>query len=181
MRTYAKTLADMLTTIRFLIALWIAWLGVTGGQDALPTATIALILAWATDVLDGPLARRDPSQRETWIGNHDLHVDMAVACGVLVYLTAAGFLPLPVSLGYLLLSGILLWFFRSVHLAWGLQVPPYGKMLLVALQEVPIYGVLALGWIGLTVSATWPRFHRETVPQFLDGMRDLWHILKQRY
>jgi cardiolipin synthase len=181
MKTYAKALADTLTAIRFLIALWIAWLGVAGGEDALPQATIALILAWATDVLDGPLARRDPSQRETWIGNHDLHVDMVVACGVLVYLTAAGFLPLPVSLGYLLLSGILLWFFRSVHLAWGLQAPPYGKMLLVTLQEVPLYGVLAVGWIGLTVFATWPRFPREIAPQFLGGIRDLWNMLKQRH
>jgi cardiolipin synthase len=180
MRVYAKTLADTLTAIRLLIAIWIAWLGITGGQNALRMATIALILAWATDALDGPLARRDPSQRETWIGNHDLHVDMVVACGVLVYLTAAGFVPLPVSLGYLLLSGILLWFFRSVHLAWGLQVPSYGKMLLVALQEAPLYGVLAVGWIGLTVVATWPRFPRETAPQFWGGMRELWHDLKQR-
>ena len=52
-------------------------------------------------------------------------------------------------------------------------------MLLVALQEVPTYGAMAVGWIALTVAATWPRFPRETVPQFLGGMRDLWHHLKQ--
>ena len=106
MTAYAKTVADMLTTTRFLISLWIAWLGILGGRDALPTAMIALILAW------------------------------------------------------------------------GLQAPPSGKMLLVALQEVPIYGALAVDWIGLTVVITWPRLHRETVPQFLGGMRDLRHRLK---
>ena len=179
MTVYAKTLADTLTGTRFLIALWLAWLGVTGGPETLPTATVALILAWATDMLDGPLARRDPSQRKTWIGDHDLQVDMAVACGVLIYLTAAGFLSLPLGLGYVLLCGLLLWIFRSAHLAWGLQAPPYGKMLLVALQEAPAYGAAAVGWIALAVFATWPRFPRDTIPQFVNGMRNLWHNLHQ--
>jgi cardiolipin synthase len=179
MTAYAKTLADTLTAIRFLIAPWLVWLGVTGGQDTLPTATVALILAWATDMLDGPLARRDPSQRQTWIGNHDLQVDETVAFGVLIYLAATGFLSLPVSLGYLIVAGLLLWLFRSAHLAWGLQAPPYGKMLLVALQEAPAYGAMAVGWIALTVVATWPRFPRETVPQFIGGIRDLLRNLNQ--
>jgi len=179
MTAYAKAIADTLTATRFLIAIWIAWMGLVGGRDALPTAVIALILAWATDVLDGPIARRDPNRRQTWIGDHDLAVDVTVACGVLIYLTTAGFLPLPVSVGYLIVAGLLLWLFRSIHLAWGLQAPPYGKMLLVALQEAPTYGAMAVGWIALTVVATWPRFPKETVPQFLGGMRDLWRSLKR--
>ena len=34
-------------------------------------ATLTRLVAWATDALDRPLARRDPRGIRTWIGVHD--------------------------------------------------------------------------------------------------------------
>ena len=42
----AKTIADTLTVTRVFLALLILWLGVTGGNEALPAAMTALIFAW---------------------------------------------------------------------------------------------------------------------------------------
>jgi len=170
---HAKTLADTLTISRFLLALLILWLGLTGGSEALPAATTALIFAWATDLLDGPLARRDPSGRQTWVGTLDLQADISVAAGVLCFLTFGGFIPAWAGVSYALIATALLYHFRSPHLGWAVQAPPYAVMLYVAVRGAPLHGWIAVAWIVLTVIVTWPRFPRETVPAFLQGMRNL--------
>ena len=171
-----KTLADVLTATRFGLAGVILWLGVTGGAGALPAAAVTLILAWLTDVLDGPLARRDPAGRRTWIGDRDLEVDTSVALAVLVYLTLSGYLTLKVAVGYGMVCAVLLWHFRSVHLGWAVQAPPYAGMIYVALRDAPRYGLLIVGYIALVIVATWPRFPQVVVPQFLEGMRNLGRV-----
>ena len=169
----AKTIADTLTVTRVLLALLILWLGVTGGAEALPAAMTALIFAWATDLLDGPLARRDPSAPQTWVGERDLHADVSVGLSVLGYLTFAGFIPLWVGIAYLALCAALLLYTRSVHLGWLVQAPPYGMMFFIALRQARLQGAIALAWLVLAVILTWPRFPRETIPIFLRGMRAL--------
>ena len=168
-----KTIADTLTLSRFLLALLILWLGVTGGSEPLPTAITALIFAWATDVLDGPLARRDPSGRQTWVGTLDLQADIGVAAGVLGFLTFGGFVPVWMGVTYALIAAALTYCLRSQHLGWAVQAPPYGVMLYVALRDAPLHGSIAVAWIALTVIVTWPRFPKETLPAFFRGMRSL--------
>ena len=168
-----KSLADLLTALRFGLAWYILWLGISSGAEALPLATLVLIAAWVTDVLDGPLARRDPTGRRTWIGDHDLETDMAVSIGVLAYLALSSFVSPQLAITYVVLCGALLRHYRSLHLAWGVQAPPYACMLYVALRNAPTFGFIAVGYIALVVIATWPRFPQETIPQFLGGMRTL--------
>lgn len=169
-----KTVADVLTLIRLLIALFIFWLSLSGDPVALPTVVVAVVIGWATDLLDGPLARRGSSGRRTWIGDNDLGVDVTVALALLSYLTASGYVSAEVALAYLALCLTLLWRFRSRALAMACQAPPYGTMLYNALRYAPSYGALAVGWIALTVIGTWPRFPKVIVPEFLRGMRELW-------
>ncbi|MGC8838095.1 MAG: CDP-alcohol phosphatidyltransferase family protein [Anaerolineae bacterium] len=169
----ARLLADSLTAFRFLVALYLLWLGATVGAEALPTAAIALVLAWASDLADGPLARLDKEGSPSWIGRRDLEVDCSVAVGVLGYLTLSGYVSWLAGVGYLLLAIALLWHFRSVHLAWALQAPPYFCLLWVALRDARFQGILAVLWILFTVAITWPRFPQTTVPAFLEGMRNL--------
>jgi len=168
-----KTLADVLTAMRFCLAGFILWLGVKGGAEVLPAAVVTLILAWLTDVLDGPLARRDPSGRHTWIGDRDLEVDMLVSLAVLAYLTLAGYLTFMAVVGYVVVCTGLLWRFRSLHLAWAIQAPPYAGMIYAALRDAPRYGLMIAGYVALVIVATWPRFPQIVVPQFLEGMHNL--------
>lgn len=169
-----KVLADVLTGIRFLLGLVLVWLGWRMGPEAMPTATLALFAAWVSDLLDGPLARRDPRGVHTWIGDHDLEADLAVAGGLWVYLTLTGYVPPWLTTAYVLAGAAALWHWRSAHLAWGLQALPYGAMIWTACRTAPPYGLLLVAWIGVAIVVTWPRFPRRTVPEFLRGMRDLW-------
>jgi len=169
-----KTIADTLTSFRFLLGPYLMWLGLRGGPEAMTTAVLTLLAAWISDVLDGPLARRDPHGIHTWIGDHDLEADVTVATGVWVYLALAGFISPWLAVAYVAIGAAALWHFGSAHLAWGLQALPYGSMIWSAWRMVPPYGMLLVGWIGLVVIATWPRFPRQTVPEFLQGMRSLW-------
>jgi hypothetical protein len=168
-----KTLADLLTAVRFCLAGFILWLGMRGGAEALPAVVVVLVLGWITDVLDGPLARRDPSGRHTWIGNRDLEVDMAMGLAVLAYLTLAHYLTLKATIGYVVVCAALWWYFRSAQLGWAVQAPPYAGMIYAALRDAPRYGLMVIGYLALVVVATWPRFPQVTVPQFLEGMRNL--------
>jgi phosphatidylglycerophosphate synthase len=169
----AKMIADTLTVTRVFLALVILWLGVTGGSEALPAAMTMLIFAWATDLLDGPFARRDPSAPQTWVGERDLQADMSVALGVLGYLSFSEFVPFWISVAYLAIFAALLLLFRSRHLGMLAQAPPYGMMLYTALRQATLQGGIAVAFILSAVIVTWPRFPEETVPGFLRGMRDL--------
>jgi phosphatidylglycerophosphate synthase len=168
-----KTVADTLTAGRFLVALIILWLGLRIGQPALPTVTLALVLGWVSDVLDGALARRAINQRRTWLGDNDLSVDVCVALGLLCYLTFSGYVSPAIALSYVLMTGALIWRFHSRSLAMAAQAPVYAILLYLALRDAPTYGVLAVGWIVLVTVVTWPRFPKTVIPEFLQGMREL--------
>lgn len=168
-----KALADTLTGARFLLGLYLLWLGLQRGSDALAPAVLTLFVAWITDLLDGPLARRDPRRLDTWIGNHDLEADLTVALGVWAYLALAGFISLGFAVAYGALGAAALWHFGSVHLAWGLQALPFGATIWTAWRVVPPYALLLILWVGLVLAVTWPRFPRHILPGFLKGMREL--------
>ena len=170
----AKTLADTLTGVRLLLAFFLVWLGWQKGSEAIGSAALILLVAWVTDVLDGPLARRDPRGIRTWIGDRDLEADMAVALGVWIYLVLAGFLSPWLAGLYLVVTAVALWRLGTAQLAWGVQALPYGAMIWTAWRTVPACGLLLVTYLGLVIVATWPRFPRETVPEFLNGVRGLW-------
>ena len=168
-----KTLADILTASRFGLAWVLLWLGISRGAAGLPAAVVILIIAWTTDVLDGPLARKDPSRQQTWIGDHDLEIDMSVSLGVLTFLVLAGYLAPWIAVSYVIICLIMLWRFRSQELAWAVQAPPYAAMLFIALLHAPINGLAMVAYLVVVIVATWPRFPQMTVPQFLSAMQNL--------
>jgi cardiolipin synthase len=167
---YAKSLADLLTASRVLLALIFAWLGFAGARDALVLASFLLLASWISDLLDGPLARQS-SASPTWIGDHDLEVDFVVSLGVLMYLVGAGFLEPAYAAVYILLWGLI---FRR----WGwqrdpamlFQAPIYLWFIVVAMRHAPQAGWWLIGYVAVLVVVTWPRFQREVVPSFLAGM-----------
>mgnify|MGYP000666252141 CR=1 FL=1 len=168
-----KTAADLLTGVRFLLGPYLVWLGLCGGSEAVTVAALTLLIAWITDVLDGPLARRDARGIHTWIGDRDLEADVTVALGVWLYLGLDRFLSIWLVVAYVLVAAAALWHFGSRHLAWGVQALPYGLMLWTVWRVAPPYGLLLMAWIGLVVVTTWPRFPRQKLPEFLAGMHDL--------
>lgn len=170
----SKQVADLLTGLRCFIALVFAWLGLTRGVDGLSLAAWLLLVAWITDGLDGPLARHSRRQYSSWLGDHDLQIDMAVSGGLMFYLTAAGLISPWMAAGYILAWAI-------IFARWGLvrslgmlvQAPIYAWFIRITLRAVPEIGQYLVAWIIALVFITWPRFPQQIVPNFLSGIKSL--------
>ena len=170
----AKQVADLLTMTRALLALFLAWLGFSQGATALPLAVWTMIIDWTGDSLDGAIARRSRIYYHTWIGDHDLQVDMFVSAGLLVYMLAAGFVDVRVAGIYMLIWVLIFWRWGAASVLGMLfQAPIYGWFVWVAIREVPTIGMWLIVWIVVAIILTWPKFPNMIVPGFLGGMREL--------
>ena len=157
----AKQVADLITWGRVMVAVGLTFLGFMQPDASLPYAAVLMLLSWMSDV-----------QYQTWIGDHDLQVDMAVAVGLLIYLVAAGYVSLLAGTVYVILWALILWRWRGNRsLGMLFQAPVYGWFITIALINATTYGLWLVIWILITVLVTWPRFPKEVVPGFLEGFR----------
>lgn len=170
----AKQVADLITMARALLAIFLAWLGFTQGAVGLPLAVWTMIIDWTGDAIDGPIARRSRVYYHTWIGDHDLQVDMLVSAGLLVYMLAAGFVDVWVAGIYLLIWVLIFWRWGAASVLGMLfQAPIYVWFMWVAIRDLPSIGLWLVVWVVAAVIITWPRFPNMVVPGFLGGMREL--------
>ena len=174
---WKKHLADGLTVTRFLLALSLIWLTFSQGAAGFPLAVALLLAAWVTDVLDGPLARSSAVKDQTWIGAHDLHVDMVVGTATLIYLQGAGFVDGRVAVAYLLIWAIIFWRLGSLPKPFGalFQGPVYAWFTWTALREAPDVGLWLVLYVVVTVGPTWKRFVHKLLPEFFFGIREGLH------
>jgi hypothetical protein len=169
----AKQVADLITWARALLTAWLPWLGITQGAKSLPLVVIFMIINWTADSIDGALARRSRIQYRTWIGDHDLQVDMLVSLGVLGYLSAASLIFWQVGTIYVLLWLVVFWRFGLPHVLGVLfQAPIYGWFGVLAIREVPQAGLWVVVWILAATIVTWPKFPKVIVPEFLRDVRN---------
>ncbi len=168
----AKRLADAVTWGRALIGGWLVLLGWTQGASALPQGVVLMLLDWTADSIDGPLARLGPQPCHTWIGDHDLEVDILVSLGLLAFLTLSGWVPPGVAGLYLALWALVILGlgYRRV-LGELIQAPIYAVFIWIALRERPQIGWLLPTWIVAAIGLTWPRFPEEKVKGFLREMK----------
>jgi phosphatidylglycerophosphate synthase len=167
----AKQVADFLTLARAMLVIPLVWLGFAYGSNGIPAAVLLLLCSWTSDAIDGPIARRSRIKTNTWLGDHDLQVDMAVSGGLLVYMMASGLVSWWLGAAYTLVWALVLW-------RWGLyfslgmlfQAPIYAGFIWMAVLRPPSFGLLLVAWIIIIVLVTWPRFPREVVPEFLAGL-----------
>lgn len=169
----AKQIADVITAARGMIAFLLIWVGGVYGAQGLPIAIWLMLADWTGDVADGPIARRSPRQYHTWIGDHDLEVDMTVSIGLLIYMLQSGYVGIWVFVGYFLLWGIYFWYQAGIPRAYGMlfQTPIYGWFIYLALRDAPQIGWLIPAFIAAAIALTWPRFPKVIIPGFLNQVR----------
>lgn len=169
----AKQVADVITSTRALIAVVLAWLGIASGASGLHLAAWLMIADWIGDMLDGRIARRSRVQYHTWIGDHDLEVDMTVSVGLLLFMATSGYLSIWLVGAYFLLWGGYFLFQGGIPHSLGMlfQAPIYGWFIWIALRYAPPAGWAIVVFIGSAVLFTWPYFPKVMVPGFLDGFR----------
>lgn len=169
----AKQFADIVTIFRGLLGFGLVWLGLTEGAEGINKAVFIMITAWTGDAIDGKIARRSKEYAQTWIGDHDLEIDMAVSCGLLVYLITSGFVNAWLASIYVLVWTIIFWRWKNVRVLGMLcQAPVYGYFFVIAMVVLPNIGVWILVWMVTAIIITWPHFPKMMVPGFLNGMRE---------
>jgi len=163
-------IADLLTLSRVLVGGVLAWLGLTAGASALPAAVSVTVLGWTTDQLDGWFARRSPTP--TRLKDCDFQVDIVFYAGILAYGTAAGFLPMWLAAGFVILSGVawlvtrrksvIILCLRIIDLTCGVVVFIY----------LPVAGFVLLAWLIL-LAVIYRRRLADRVPKWWGDLRDL--------
>lgn len=147
-----KRIADLFTLLRLALGLGLISSGVVDGTANLAQDIWMLVMAWSTDMVDGRISRSMNTNGKTWLGKHDVYVDMFVSIAVLIYLAVTSLLPLWLMFAYLLVWGALI-------LKWGLppifaqifQNPIYAYFLVVTMLKAPwvlpwllLWGLVAL-------------------------------------
>ena len=168
----AKQVADLMTFCRLLMSVFLVWLGLVDGKSGLPFAGWTMLLSWTSDALDGPIARRSKVKYNSWLGDHDLQVDMAVCAGLLGYFMLSNYLSPQLGILYLFIWGLIFW-------RWGIQrspgmlfqAAPFAFLIYLSLRYSLPEGIALITWIIGVIILTWPRFPQEVVPGFLHGMR----------
>lgn len=172
----AKQLADFITLLRSSLLFLLPWMAIVNGRTSLPWAGALLALNWTGDILDGTLARRSRFERQTWIGDHDLEVDIAVSIGLLFYLLINHYVQVLIVVLYV---GVWALYFLNKGLPRSMgmlfQAPIYAWAIYMELLYATKMGWLLVAWIGCAVVITWPRFPKEVIPNFLNGVRAAFH------
>ena len=176
----AKQVADFFTFIRVLLSPTLILLGILEGSEGLPLAIGAMIASWTSDALDGPIARRSRVKYHTWLGDHDLEVDIAVSIGLMIYMLLAEFVDLQVVGVYILLWVLIFWRWGNMRsLGMLFQAPIYGYFIYISMRLAPLVGGWMIGWIVAVLIITWPRFPNEVVPGFLSGMKAVMQVYRK--
>ena len=176
----SKQVADMITISRAFFAFWLTWLGISKGEAGLGIAVWTMILNWTGDALDGICARRSSKQYNTWIGDHDLEVDILVSIGLLFYMLGAGLADLRVVILFCLTFVVIFWHWGyNRPLGMLIQAPIYGWFIWLALHKEPSVGIWAIIWILAAIVITWPRFPNEVVPGFLTDMKEVVNLRRK--
>lgn len=105
----AKLVADFITATRGLLGCVMIWLGLTQGDQALPTVAFLMLLDWTGDFVDGGIAHLSRRPRRTLIGDSDIYIDLFVSLCLGVYLIGAGFVGLAFGFWYVVGWALVLW------------------------------------------------------------------------
>lgn len=172
MKFYA-TAADFCTLFRLVAAVVVVYMGLTQGAAALPHVVTLVVLAWITDGLDGPLARR--SNTPTHFGKYEFAVDVLLTWATFAYLTLAGFVPWRWAVLYTILAmvvvalaqrkAVLVAFMRPIDLTSGL----------IALRHAPEITLLFVAWLVGLGLVRW----RQTKVRVKAWLLDLASLLKR--
>jgi len=165
-----KRLADFLTLSRFFLSLGIMALGVWGGEETLPTVVMMSLLAWMTDTLDGPLARRARPRRVTWIGEQDFPVDVFMVVALLSYLVAISIVPWQGALLYLAVATVAIWCLREQGVALAFMAPVQAVFLYTGCRRAPTETRWVFLYLAVVLVLDWDRYCY-LLSVFVNGMR----------
>lgn len=178
---WMRVLADGLTGLRLVLSVMLAVGGLTFYPHGVEAAAALVLVAWTTDALDGPLARRS-GRGESRLGRSDLLIDVFFALCLLFFMRSAALMPPVVAWVYVLVWAIVFWRFGQVTKPLGaaFQGPVYAWFVVRLLADRVLVGRILLLWVLANVALTWRRLVLSDVPDFFRGMRQVMLTLRSR-
>lgn len=152
-----KRIADGLTASRLVIAVAVMMIGILTGRDGLNLILALVLVGWTTDVLDGQLARSVEKPIQTWIGDNDLAVDLVLDLAALFYFIAFGFVPVIMSLVYLLIACVVVSFSPTKRTILFLEIPVLMAIPIVAFSRVNVVSIVYAVWLLAVLVYNWGR------------------------
>jgi len=142
-----KRIADLLTASRLVLAVMVMVLMSTSGRGALETVLVLVLIGWTTDVFDGRLARSLETPSRTWIGDNDLAVDLVLDVAGFIFFIACGFVPVVISLVYLLIACVVCSFKPNRDIITIFEIPVLALHPIIALAKAPFIGIMYVVWL----------------------------------
>jgi phosphatidylglycerophosphate synthase len=151
-----KFLADALTALRVVLAALMGWVALTRHDpEGFRIIVWLAIVAFITDWLDGPIARRTQDGPQTWLGYHDFEVDLTVTVALSITLFQYQLIwPVLVAIGIFIAWIIWRTFISSEKIKiWETGIWPDHKhdtrdsMVIEAMMAVIDFSFLYLIWV----------------------------------
>jgi phosphatidylglycerophosphate synthase len=141
-----RTLADIATGLRLVIAAYIIYAGVYQGAESFAAVAAVTLLGWTLDTVDGHLARAASDSQSSWLGARERYVDTVMVVAGFLYATLIGVVPVWLCVVYLVLSAILVFAFRSIALLTVLEGPLAILIPILAFYLAPLWGWIFVAW-----------------------------------
>lgn len=141
-----RTLADIATGLRLVIAAYIVYAGLHLGPESFAGVAAVTLVGWTLDTVDGHLARAATDSQPSWLGRHDRYIDTVMVVAGFLYVTLIGVIPVWACVAYLLVSLLLVLFFRSIALLTALEAPLAALIPLLAFWLAPLWGWIFVAW-----------------------------------
>lgn len=151
------TLADIATALRFAIAAYILYVGLSHEQGTFGSVAAVMLVGWTLDAVDGHLARAAGERTPSWLGRNERLVDAGMVVSGFLYLTLIGIVPLWAGLVYLFGAVLVLWRIRSIALLTVLEAPLMLLFLITAFRLQPVWGWIYVAWGILAGILDWRR------------------------
>lgn len=179
---WMKALADALTTTRLLLALVLVLFGLGVGTGSITDAGLVVLVAWTTDLLDGPLARRSGVSRQTWVGRNDLYIDISFGLALLGFMCSVNLVHPLSALAFVLVWAVVVYIFGHLTKPLGalLQGPVYVWFGTRLLLRGMLVGKLMVVWLLGNIAVTFKRLTRRDLPEFLRGVEQVFAELRGR-
>ena len=141
-----RTLADIATGLRLVIAAYIMYAGVRLGSESYAGVAAATLIGWTLDTVDGHLARAASDSKPSWVGAHERYIDTVMVVAGFLYATLIGVIPAWVCVSYLVVSALLVLAFRSIALLTVLEAPLAVLIPVLAFSLAPLWGWIFVVW-----------------------------------
>lgn len=141
-----RTLADIATGLRLVIAAYIIYAGMRLGAESFAGVAAATLIGWTLDTVDGHLARAAAESQPSWLGARERYIDTVMVVAGFIYATLIGVVPVWLCVAYLMVSTLLVLAFRSIALLTVLEAPLAALIPILAFSLAPLWGWIFVAW-----------------------------------